>query len=172
MCLSRSGVAQHQRLQARVQDVRRDGVDQLHFEQLRRFDFVHPQPPAVHLPQVDLLTILVVAMRGKQRFTVAIVLIQIATLRSAALCRQAFTLRPRRSGDERSGFAARCAPSSVRRSSSMARERRAQRRRQRGDRLRLARQQVLKEARPAAAPSGRRCSGCSRVAAAAPPETG
>ena len=34
MCLSRSGAAQHQRLEPRVQHERRDRVDELHLEQL------------------------------------------------------------------------------------------------------------------------------------------
>ena len=66
MCLWRAGSAQHERLQARVEDVRRDGVHELHFQQLWRFDFVHAQPPAVHLAQVDLLPVFVVAIqRGR-----------------------------------------------------------------------------------------------------------
>ena len=69
MCLSRFGGAQHQRLEARVEDERRDGVHELHFEQLDRRDFGQQQPPGVAPAQVDLLQVLVEpALAGTDRF--------------------------------------------------------------------------------------------------------
>ena len=66
MCLSRSGVAQQQRLQASVEDERRDGVDELRLEQLDRRDLGEQQPPGVALAQVDLLQVLVEPALGKE----------------------------------------------------------------------------------------------------------
>ena len=59
MCLSRSGRAQHQRLEPGVEDERRDGVDQLHLQQFHRRHFRHQQPPGIALPQIHLLQILI-----------------------------------------------------------------------------------------------------------------
>ena len=53
----------------------------MHLEQLGRLDLVQPKPPAVHLAKVDLLAILVVAIRGEQRLARAVVLVEIAPLR-------------------------------------------------------------------------------------------
>ena len=66
MCLSRSGRAQHQRLQARVQHERRDRVHELCLEQLDRRDLVEEQTPRVPLAQVDLLQVLVEPALGEQ----------------------------------------------------------------------------------------------------------
>ena len=43
----------------------RDRIHELHFQKLRRLDLVHAQPPTVDLAQIDLLSILVVAIRGE-----------------------------------------------------------------------------------------------------------
>ena len=53
------GRAQHQRLQPRVEDERRDGVDELRLEQLDRRHLGEQQAPRVALAQVDLLQVLV-----------------------------------------------------------------------------------------------------------------
>ena len=75
------GGAQHERLQPRVQNVRRDGVDQLHFEEFGRLDLVHAEAPAVDPAQIDLLPVLVVAVDREQCLTVAEIFIEIASLR-------------------------------------------------------------------------------------------
>ena len=53
------GRAQHQRLEPRVDDERRDGVDQLHLQQLHRRHLGQQQPPRVAAAQVHLLQVLV-----------------------------------------------------------------------------------------------------------------
>ena len=58
--------AQHQRLEARVEHERRDGVDELHLEQLDRRHLGEQQPPRVALAQVDLLQVLVEPALGEQ----------------------------------------------------------------------------------------------------------
>ena len=58
--------AEHQRLEPRVEDERRDGVDQLHLQQLDRRHFRHQQPPRVALAQVHLLQILIEPAFGKE----------------------------------------------------------------------------------------------------------
>ena len=58
--------AQHQRLEARVEDERRDRVDQLHLEQLDRRHLGQQQPPRVALAQIDLLQILIEPPFGKE----------------------------------------------------------------------------------------------------------
>ena len=60
------GRAQHQRLQARVQDERRDGVHELSLEQLDRRDLGQQEPPRVPLAKVDLLQVLVETALGKE----------------------------------------------------------------------------------------------------------
>ena len=60
------GRAEHERLQPRVQDERRDRVDELRLEQLDRRDLVEQEPPRVPLAQVDLLEILVEAALGEE----------------------------------------------------------------------------------------------------------
>ena len=90
--LVRARRAHHERLEARVEDVRRDGVHELHFEQLGRFDLVHAQAPAVHLAQVDLLQILVETVRGEERLAAAVVLVQVATLREGGAVHQPLAL--------------------------------------------------------------------------------
>ncbi len=66
MCLSRSGRLQHQRLQARVEDERRDGVDELRLEQLHRRDLGEQEAPRVAVAQVDLLQVLVEPAGGEE----------------------------------------------------------------------------------------------------------
>ncbi len=44
-CVGTFGIAQHQRLEPRVDQERRDRVDQLNFEQLHRRHLVHQQAP-------------------------------------------------------------------------------------------------------------------------------
>ena len=66
MCLSRSGVLQHERLQARVEHERRDRVDELRLEQLDRRDLGEQQPPRVAVAQVDLLQVLVERALGEE----------------------------------------------------------------------------------------------------------
>ena len=58
--------AQHQRLQPRVDDERRDRVDQLHFQQLDRRHLGQQQPPGIAAAQIDLLQILIEPAFGKQ----------------------------------------------------------------------------------------------------------
>ncbi len=60
------GRLQHQRLQPRVQDERRDGVHELRLEQLDRRHLVEQQAPRVALAQVDLLQVLVEPPLGEQ----------------------------------------------------------------------------------------------------------
>ena len=66
MCLSRSGRPQHQRLQARVEHERGDGVHELRLEQLDRRDLGEQQPPRVALAKVDLLQVLVEPALGEE----------------------------------------------------------------------------------------------------------
>ena len=72
MCLSRFRRAEHQRLQPRVEDERRDGVDELHLEQL---DGRTPPPAgsarSCDLAQIDLLQILIEPALGEQMALVA-----------------------------------------------------------------------------------------------------
>ena len=49
--------AEHQRLETRVENEGRDGVDELHFEQLDRRHLVQQQAPRVAPPPIDLLQI-------------------------------------------------------------------------------------------------------------------
>ena len=58
--------AQHQRLEARVDDERRDRVHELHLEQLHRRHLGHQQPPGVAAAQIDLLQILIEPALGEQ----------------------------------------------------------------------------------------------------------
>ena len=55
------GRPQHQRLQAGVQHERRNGVDELHLQQLHRRHLGQQQAPRVPLAEIDLLQILVEA---------------------------------------------------------------------------------------------------------------
>ena len=81
------GRAQHQRLEARVQDERRDGVHQLHLEQLDRRHLGQQQPPGVPLAQVDLLQILVEpALAGTASFCASSSSGSSATCDSSAAC--------------------------------------------------------------------------------------
>ena len=66
MCLSRSAVAQHQRLQPRVEHERRHGVDELRLEQLDGRDLGEQEPPRVPVAEVDLLQVLVEVALGEQ----------------------------------------------------------------------------------------------------------
>ena len=66
MCLSRSGVAQHQRLEPRVDDERRDRIDQLHFQQFHRRNFGQQQAPGIAAAQIHLLQILIEVAGRKQ----------------------------------------------------------------------------------------------------------
>ena len=66
MCLSRSGRAQHQRLQARVEDERRDGVDELRLEQLDRRTSASSSRQELRVAQVDLLQVLVEPALGEE----------------------------------------------------------------------------------------------------------
>ena len=59
MCLSRSGVREHQRLQPRIEQEGRDGVDELHLEQLHGRHVGEQHAPGVALAQIDLLQILI-----------------------------------------------------------------------------------------------------------------
>ena len=52
-----AAAAQHERLQARVHDERRHGVDGKHLRQLRRGHLLHLQQPRVVRAQVQLLRI-------------------------------------------------------------------------------------------------------------------
>ena len=81
MCLWNPGVRQHERLQARVEDIRCNGVHQLHFHKLGRFDFVHAQTPAVYFAKIHLLPVLVEAIHWKERFAAAVILVEVASLR-------------------------------------------------------------------------------------------
>ena len=67
MCLSRSGVRSHQRFQPRVEDERRDRVDELHLEHLDGRDLIEQQPPGVAAAQIDLLQILIEPACREQR---------------------------------------------------------------------------------------------------------
>ena len=86
---------QHQRLEARVDDERRDGVDELHFEQLHRRDLVHQQAPGIAPAQVDLLQILIEPSLRKQIALVRVVFRQQRHLRQLRGVRQARDLRHR-----------------------------------------------------------------------------
>ena len=66
MCLSRSAVAQHQRLQPRVEHERRHGVDELRLEQLDRRHLGEQEPPRVPVAEIDLLQVLVELALGEQ----------------------------------------------------------------------------------------------------------
>ena len=66
MCLSRFGVLQHERFQTRVEDERRDRVDQLHFQQLHRRNFRQKQPPRIASAKIDLLQILIEPPLGEK----------------------------------------------------------------------------------------------------------
>ena len=72
MCLSRCGGAQHQRLQARVEHERRDGVDELGLEQLDRRHLGEQEPPRVAVAEVDLLQILVEPPLGEEMALVGV----------------------------------------------------------------------------------------------------
>ena len=58
--------AQHQGLEAGIDDERRDGIDQLHLQQFHRRHFRHQQPPRISSAQIDLLQILVEPAFGEQ----------------------------------------------------------------------------------------------------------
>jgi hypothetical protein len=64
----------------------------MHLQQLGRLDFVEPEPPAVDVAQVDLLEILVVAIRREQRVVGAIILVEIAALARNRAGHEAFGL--------------------------------------------------------------------------------
>ena len=114
-----SGSAQHQRLQPRIENVGRDGIDELHLEQLRRLDLVQPQPPAVDLAQIDLLPILIVTAAGEQRLAAAKVFIEVAPLRQRRAVQDAVGLPARAASvAERTRCRARCASAMAPRSSS------------------------------------------------------
>jgi hypothetical protein len=61
------GVRQEQRLQARVQDERRDRVHELHLEELDRGHVGEQHAPRVAVAEVDLLQVLVEATLGEER---------------------------------------------------------------------------------------------------------
>ena len=63
-----SGHAEHERLQPRVEDERRDGIDQLHFEQFDRRDLCKQETPGVSTAEIDLLQILVEPALGEEIF--------------------------------------------------------------------------------------------------------
>ena len=66
MCLSRVGRAEHQRLEPRVEQERRDRVDQLHLEHLDRRHVGEQHPPRVPVAQIDLLQILIELAGGEE----------------------------------------------------------------------------------------------------------
>ena len=68
MCLSRSGVRSINGFKPRIQNERRDGVDELHFQQFHGRHFGHEQPPGIALAQIHLLQILIELAFGKQTF--------------------------------------------------------------------------------------------------------
>ena len=68
MCLSRSGTRSMSGLRPRVDNERRDGIDELHLQQFHRGHLGHEQPPGITLAQINLLQILVQFALGKQIF--------------------------------------------------------------------------------------------------------
>jgi hypothetical protein len=72
----------------------------MHFEQLGRLDLVQAQPPAVHLAQIDLLAILVVAIGRKERVAIAVILVEITALRERGTVQQSFAVSANRVWDE------------------------------------------------------------------------
>ena len=97
-----SGRPQHQRLQPRIDDERRDGVDELHLQQLDGRHVGEEQPPRVPSAQVDLLQILIEPPFGKQ-----IAAASAAACESArqAVRRHCDTRQPARAGDRRQAAA-------------------------------------------------------------------
>ena len=61
------GSAQHERLEPRVEQEGRDGVDELHLEELHRRHVRQQHAPGVALAQIDLLEILIEPAFRKQR---------------------------------------------------------------------------------------------------------
>ena len=57
---------EHERLESGVEDERRHGIDELHFEQLHRGDLGQQQSPRVPSAQVDLLEVLVQSSLGEK----------------------------------------------------------------------------------------------------------
>ena len=54
--------SQHKRLQAGVQNVGRDGIDELHFQEFHRRNLRHEQAPGISAAQIYLLQILIEAV--------------------------------------------------------------------------------------------------------------
>ena len=92
--------AQHERFQTRVDDERRDGIDQLHFQQLDRRDLGQQQPPRIASAQIDLLQILIEPALG-EKIAIVPILRQQRNLRELRGMRQ--TLRSAQSRDVASG---------------------------------------------------------------------
>ena len=89
MCLSRSAVCEHQRLQPRVEHERRDGVDELRLEQLDRRDLGEQEAPRVPVAEVDLLQVLVEVPLGEEMSLIGRLLGEEAHLREVGRARLA-----------------------------------------------------------------------------------
>ena len=61
------GRPQHERLEPGVEHEGRDGVDELHFQQLNGRHFGHEEAPRIPVAQIDLLQVLVEPAHGTQR---------------------------------------------------------------------------------------------------------
>ena len=88
MCLSRSAVAEHQRLQPGVEHERRHGVDELRLEQLDGRHLGEQEPPRVPVAEVDLLQVLVELPLGEQMALIGRLLGEEAHLREIGRARR------------------------------------------------------------------------------------